>query len=205
MKLKIGCLASGSGSNFEAIANSCHSGILKELAEVSVLITNVPDAKCLERAKRFNIPWVVIPSKSFQGTREEYDQLLIKELLKYKVNLVCLAGYMRFVSSTFLSAFPNSVMNIHPALLPSFKGLHAQKQALEYGVKYSGCTVHLVDELEDHGPIIVQKVVPVHDDDTEESLTNRILEQEHIAYSEAIKLFAEGRLIIEGRKVKIKI
>lgn len=204
MKLKIGCLASGSGSNFEAIALSSQSGILKDLAEIAVLITNNPEAKCIDRAKKFNIPFVIIPSKSFQGTREEYDGLLINELMRYGVELVCLAGYMRFVSSKFLNAFPNRVMNIHPALLPSFKGLHAQKQALEYGVKYSGCTVHFVDELEDHGPIIVQKVVPVLDDDTEDSLTKRILEQEHIAYSEAIKLYAEGRLIIEGRKVKIK-
>ncbi len=204
MKLKIGCLASGSGSNFEAIAQSCQAGILKDLAEIVVLITNNPDAKCIERAKKFNIAVVSIPSKSFQGTREEYDTLLINELKKYSVELVCLAGYMRFVSPRFLTAFPNRVMNIHPALLPSFKGLHAQKQALEYGVKYSGCTVHFVDEFEDHGPIIVQKVVPVLDDDTEESLTKRILEQEHIAYSEAIKLFAEHRLLIEGRRVKIK-
>lgn len=202
--MKIGCLASGSGSNFEAIASSCVSGILKDISEIAVLITNNPDAKCIERAKKFNIPTLIIPSKTFQGSREDYDQLLVNELNKYKVDLVCLAGYMRFVSPLFLKAFPNRVINIHPALLPSFKGLHAQRQALEYGVKYSGCTVHFVDELEDHGPIIVQKVVPVYDDDTEDSLTKRILEQEHIAYSEAIKLYAEQRLIIEGRKVKIK-
>jgi len=204
MSLKIGCLASGSGSNFEAIALACSSGILKDIAEIVVLVSNNPAAKCLERAKKFNIPTVVVPSKDFKGSREEFDTLLVNELNKHGVELVCLAGYMRFVSSVMLNAFKDRVLNIHPALLPSFKGLHAQKQALEYGVKYAGCSVHFVDELGDNGPIIVQKVVPVEDDDTEESLSKRILEQEHIAYSEAIKLLAENKLTIEGRVVKIK-
>ena len=202
-KLRIGCLASGSGSNFESIVNSCFNGLLNSSAEVAILISNIPDAKCLDRAKKYNIPSIVIPSKSFIGSREEYDQKLIEILKMNNVELICLTGYMRFVSKLFLDSFPGKVMNIHPALLPSFKGLHAQKAALDYGVKVAGCTVHFVDEKEDNGPIIIQKVVNVQEDDTEESLAARILQQEHIAFSEAIKLFAEKRLKIEGRKVKI--
>ncbi|MFX1257124.1 MAG: phosphoribosylglycinamide formyltransferase [Promethearchaeota archaeon] len=202
-KLKIGAIASGSGSNFEAIVQACESGILKGKADVKVLICNKPGAFCMERAKNHNIPFVLIESDKHEGTREEFDQKVIEVLKKYKCQLIVLVGYMRFVSKHFIDTFNGNVMNIHPALLPSFKGMHAHEDALAYGVKVSGVTVHFVDPEEDHGPIIVQKAVPVYDTDTKETLASRILEWEHKAFPKAIELFVDKRLHVDGRIVRI--
>ena len=202
-KLKIGAIASGSGSNFEAIVQATETGILKDKASVEVLICNKPGKYCMERAKNHDIPAVLIESDKHEGSREEFDQKLIDVLKKYECELIVLVGYMRFVSSHFIKAFNGSVMNIHPALLPSFKGMHAHRDALEYGVKVSGVTVHFVDPEEDHGPIIIQKAVPVNDTDTKETLGPRILEWEHKAFSKAIELFYEKRLHVDGRIVRI--
>jgi len=202
-KLKVGAIASGSGSNFEAIAQSCEDGILKDKASVEVLICNKAGAYCMERANNHNIPVALIESENHKGTREEFDQKMIDILKKYECELVVLVGYMRFVSQHFIEALNGNVMNIHPALLPSFKGMHAHNDALEYGVKVSGVTVHFVDVKEDHGPIIIQKAVPVYDTDTKETLGPRILEWEHKAFPKAIELFHEKRLHIDGRIVRI--
>ena len=203
VKLKIGAIASGSGSNFEAIVQSCESGILKEKAEVSVLLCNKPGKYCMTRAKNHGIPSVLIESDKHEGTREEFDQKMIDVLRKYECELIVLVGYMRFVSKLFIEAFNGNVMNIHPALLPSFKGMHAHRDALAYGVKVSGVTVHFVDPEEDHGPIILQKCVPVYDTDTEETLGPRILEWEHKAFPKAIELFVDNRLRVDRRIVRI--
>lgn len=203
VKLKVGAIASGSGSNFEAIVQSCESGILKEKAEVSVLICNKPGKYCMTRAKNHGIPSVLIESDKHEGTREEFDQKMIDVLRKYECELIVLVGYMRFVSKYFIKTFNGNVMNIHPALLPSFKGMHAHRDALAYGVKVSGVTVHFVDPDEDHGPIIIQKCVPVYDTDTEETLGPRILEWEHKAFPKAIELFVDKRLRIDDRLVRI--
>jgi phosphoribosylglycinamide formyltransferase-1 len=202
-KLKMGAIASGSGSNFEAIVNACEAGILKDKATVEVLICNKAGAYCMERAKNHNIPYVLIESDSHIGTREEFDQKMIEVLDKYECELVVLVGYMRFVSEMFLNHFNGNIMNIHPALLPSFKGMHAHEDALAYGVKISGVTVHFVDIHEDHGPIIIQKCVPVYDADTKDTLGPRILDWEHKAFPKAIELFCDGRLHIDGRIVRI--
>lgn len=202
-KLKIGAVASGSGSNFEAIVQSCESGILKEKAIVKVLICNKAGAFCMERAKNHNIPYVLIESDIHKGTREEFDQKMRDILRKYECELIVLVGYMRFVSQYFIDAFNGNVMNIHPALLPSFKGMHAHEDALAYGVKVSGVTVHFVDANADHGPIIIQKCVPVYDTDTKETLGPRILKWEHKAFPKAIELFCDGRLHVDGRIVRI--
>ena len=202
-KLKIGAIASGSGSNFEAIVNACETGILKDKATVEVLICNKTGAYCIERAKNHNIPHVLIESDKYEGTREEFDQKMIEVLDKYGCELIVLVGYMRFVSEMFLNHFKGNIMNIHPALLPSFKGMHAHEDTLAYGVKVSGVTVHFVDIREDHGPIIIQKCVPVYDTDTKETLGPRILKWEHKAFPKAIELFCDKRLHIEGRIVKI--
>ena len=202
-KLKIGAIASGSGSNFEAIVESTETGILKDKASVEVLICNKAGAFCMERAKNHNIPTVLIESDKHEGTREEFDQKMIDILEGYECKLIVLVGYMRFVSKMFIEHFNGNVMNIHPALLPSFKGMHAHEDALVYGVKVSGVTVHFVDPEEDHGPIIIQKAVPVYDTDTKDTLGPRILEWEHKAFPKAIELFYEGRLHIDGRIVKI--
>ncbi|MFX0147158.1 MAG: phosphoribosylglycinamide formyltransferase [Candidatus Hodarchaeota archaeon] len=203
-KVKIGAIASGSGSNFEAIVKACKEGILKEKASVEVLICNKPNAFCMERAKNHGIPFVLIESdKYLDRPREDYDQLMINKLKKFNCNLIVLVGYMRLVSHNFIKAFNGNVMNIHPALLPSFRGMHAHKDALEHGVKISGATVHFVDVHADHGPIIIQKCVPVYDSDTEETLGARILEWEHKIFPKAIELFCDGRLHIEGRIVRI--
>ncbi|MFX1499188.1 MAG: phosphoribosylglycinamide formyltransferase [Promethearchaeota archaeon] len=203
-KVKIGAIASGSGSNFEAIVLACKSGILKEKASVDVLICNKSGAFCMERAKRLEIPFFLIESdKLLDKPREEFDKLMINVLRRYDCELIVLVGYMRLVSQKFLNTFNGNVMNIHPALLPSFKGMHAHKDALEYGVKISGTTVHFVDNKSDHGPIIIQKCVPVYDTDTEETLSNRILEWEHKIFPKAIELFSDGRLHIDGRIVRI--
>lgn len=202
-KTKIGAIASGSGSNFEAIVQSTKTGLLKDKASVEVLICNKTGKYCIERAKNHNIPFVVIESDNHQGTREEFDAKMIDVLKQYDCELIVLVGYMRLVSPMFIQAFNGNVMNIHPALLPSFKGMHAHREVLEYGVKVSGCTVHFVDPEEDHGPIILQKCVPVLDSDTEDSLGARVLEWEHKIFPKCIELFHDKRLHVIGRKVKI--
>jgi len=194
---KIGILLSGRGSNFEAIADSVAAGRLS--AEIAIVISNRPDAPGLESARRRGLNARLIPSKG--RVRDEHDAEVIAALKEAQVDLVCLAGYMRLLSAEFVRAFHHRILNIHPSLLPAFPGLDAQKQALEYGVKVSGCTVHFVDEHLDHGPVILQKTVPVLDTDDERSLSARILEQEHIAYSEAVGLVLSGEIEIRERKV----
>jgi phosphoribosylglycinamide formyltransferase 1 len=194
---KLGILLSGRGSNFEAIADSIKAGKLH--AEIAIVISNRADAPGLESAKRRGLNAVLIPSKG--RVREEHDADVIAAMHHAQVDLICLAGYMRLLSSHFIQAFPNRIINIHPSLLPAFPGIDAQKQALEYGVKVTGCTVHFVDEHLDHGPIILQKTVPVLDRDDVQALSARILEQEHTAYSEAIGLLLSGEVEIQGRAV----
>ncbi|HKV95354.1 MAG TPA: phosphoribosylglycinamide formyltransferase [Candidatus Angelobacter sp.] len=194
---KLGILLSGRGSNFEAIANSIAAGRLR--AEIAIVISNRADAPGLESAKRRGLNAALIPSKG--RVREEHDADVVAALKQAQVDLVCLAGYMRLLSADFIRAFPNRIVNIHPSLLPAFPGMEAQKQALEYGVKVTGCTVHFVDEHLDHGPIILQKTVPVLDGDDVQTLSARILQQEHIAYSEAIGLVLSGEIEVQDRKV----
>ena len=194
---KLGILLSGRGSNFEAIADSIKAGRLH--AEIAIVISNRADAPGLESARRRGLNAVLIPSKS--RVREEHDADVIAALHHAQVDLICLAGYMRLLSPHFIQAFPNRIVNIHPSLLPAFPGMDAQKQALEYGVKVTGCTVHFVDEHLDNGPIILQKTVPVLDGDDHHMLSARILEQEHAAYSEAIRLVLSGEVEIQGRAV----
>jgi phosphoribosylglycinamide formyltransferase 1 len=195
----LGILLSGRGSNFEAIADNVASGRLD--AKIAVVISNRPEAPGIESARRRGLTALVIPSKG--KPREEHDREVVAALREHQVDLVCLAGYMRLLSAWFVQQFSNRILNIHPALLPAFPGLEAQKQALDYGVKVSGCTVHFVDADLDHGAIILQKTVPVLDGDDEHTLAARILEQEHIAYSEAIRIVLEGKYRIEGRRVII--
>jgi phosphoribosylglycinamide formyltransferase-1 len=199
-KGRLGILLSGRGSNFIAIADNVKSGKLN--AEIAVVISNRGDAPGIAVAKQRGLNAVVIPSKG-RG-REEHDSEVIAALRNANVDLVILAGYMRLLSPEFIHAFPQKILNIHPSLLPAFPGLDAQRQALEYGVKVTGCTVHFVDEHLDHGPIIVQRTVPVLADDSLETLSARILEQEHIAYSEAIAKVISGECVIEGRCVKTR-
>ena len=194
----IGILLSGRGSNFEAIAKNVASGQIPD-ARISLVISNVPDAGGLAIARQLGSTAVVIPSKGKQ--REDHDREMVAALREHKVDLICLAGYMRLLSPWFVQQFPRRILNIHPSLLPAFPGLEAQQQAFAYGVKVSGCTVHFVDEELDHGAIIVQKAVPVLESDDEHTLAARILEQEHIAYSEAIKMVLEGRFEIVGRRL----
>ena len=196
MPHKLGILLSGRGSNFLAIAESCRAGRLD--AEIAIVISNVADAAGLARAQEMGLAARLIASKG--RVREEHDREVIAALQEKKVELVCLAGYMRLLSAEFVRAYPNRVLNIHPSLLPAFPGLDAQKQAVDYGVKVSGCTVHIVDEHLDHGPIVVQKTVPVLDRDDEHTLADRILEQEHIAYTEAINIMLNGAKV-SGRRV----
>jgi phosphoribosylglycinamide formyltransferase-1 len=198
MSHRIGVLLSGRGSNFEALADSIAVGRIPG-AEIVLVISNREDALGLERAAARGIPARVIPSKGLQ--REAYDKLVVSELERARVELVCLAGFMRLLSPYFVASFPQRILNIHPSLLPSFPGLEAQRQALEYGVKFSGCTVHLVDENLDAGPILAQAIVPVRDDDTDETLSARILAEEHRLYTEAVRLILSGRYRIEGRRV----
>jgi phosphoribosylglycinamide formyltransferase 1 len=197
VKARLGILLSGRGSNFEAIADSVAAGRID--AEIAIVISNRPQARGLEVAQQRGLPAVCIPSKGMD--REIYDALLIQELKKRAVDLVCLAGFMRMLSAGFVRQFPQRILNIHPSLLPAFPGLEAQHQALQHGVKISGCTVHFVDEYLDAGPIILQAAVPVLDDDTEETLSARILREEHRIYSEAIRRVLSGKLQIEGRRV----
>ena len=194
---KLGILLSGRGSNFEAIAESIKAGRLQ--AEIAIVISNRADAPGLESAKRRGLNAVLIPSRG--RVREEHDAEVVAALRQAQVDLICLAGYMRLLSPDFIRAFSNRIINIHPSLLPAFPGIDAQKQALEYGVKVTGCTVHFVDEHLDHGPIILQKTVPVLDGDDVYTLSARILEQEHTAYSEAIDLLLSGEVEIQGRAV----
>src|SRR4051794_35354997 len=197
-KKKVGILLSGRGSNFLAIADSIDTGRIPN-AEIAVVISNKEDAPGVAAAKKRSLDARVIPSKG--KTREQHDAEMIKVLREKGVDLICLAGYMRLLSPEFIRAFPHRILNIHPSLLPAFPGLDAQKQAIEYGVKVSGCTVHLVDEALDHGPIILQTTVPVLPDDNEHSLAERILKEEHKAYSEAIALVLGGKISVQGRKV----
>ena len=194
----IGILLSGRGSNFVAIADNIDAGRIPG-ALIAVVISNRPEAPGIEIARQRGLEAHVIPSKGKQ--REEHDREVVAVLKEKRVELVCLAGYMRLLSAWFVQQFPNRILNIHPALLPSFPGLEGQKQALEYGVKVSGCTVHFVDEQLDHGAILVQRAVPVYDSDDEHTLADRILEQEHIAYSEAIRIVLEGNYEIVGRRM----
>jgi len=194
---KLGILLSGRGSYFEAIADSVHAGRLA--AEIAIVVANRADAPGLETARRLGLNAKLIVSKG--RSREDHDAEVVRALKEAQVDLVCLAGYMRLLSPEFIRAFPNRILNIHPSLLPAFPGLEAQKQALEYGAKISGCTVHFVDERLDHGAIILQRSVPVLESDDVHTLSARILEQEHIAYTEAIRLLLSGKIEIQGRRV----
>ncbi|HXE89500.1 MAG TPA: phosphoribosylglycinamide formyltransferase [Terriglobales bacterium] len=193
----LGILLSGRGTNFQAIADSCDAGRIP--ARISVVISNRTEAPGIAIARQRGLPALVIPSKGKQ--REEHDREVVAALQEAKVDLVCMAGYMRLLSPWFVQQFPQRILNIHPSLLPAFPGLEAQKQALQYGVKVSGCTVHFVDEQLDHGAILVQRTVPVLDTDDEHTLAARILEQEHIAYTEAINIVLGGRFEVVGRRV----
>jgi phosphoribosylglycinamide formyltransferase-1 len=199
--MKIGILISGRGSNMVAIVEAVQSGRIPD-SEVVVVLSDKKSAQGLERAKERGIETVVAARNG--RTREEHDAEIVAELKKRNVELVCLAGYMRLLSSDFVRAFPDKIVNIHPSLLPAFPGLDAQRQAIEYGVKISGCTVHFVDDDLDHGAIILQKTVEVEDEDTAETLSARILEQEHALYVEALKRIAAGKIKIDGRRVLIK-
>jgi phosphoribosylglycinamide formyltransferase-1 len=198
MRKRIGVLLSGRGSNFEALADSVSAGRIRN-AEIALVLSNREGAPGIERAKARGLATRVIPSKGLE--REAYDRQVVAALREAKVELVCLAGYMRLLSPYFVAAFPQRILNIHPSLLPSFPGLESQKQALDYGVKLAGCTVHFVDENLDAGPIVLQAVVPVEGSDTEDTLSARILKEEHRIYSEAVEIVLEGKYKIEGRRV----
>ncbi len=200
-KFKLAVLVSGQGTNLQAIIDQIEQGTLA--AEIPIVISNVKEAFALERAKNHGIKPVFLAPKSYSG-KEEFERALIDLLQAEAVDLVCLAGFMRILGKTFINSFAGKIINIHPSLLPAFPGLHPQRQALEHGVKFSGCTVHFVDESIDSGPIILQSVVPVYDSDDEEALSGRILEQEHIIYPRAIQLMVENRLTVSERKVTQK-
>ncbi len=193
----LGVLISGRGTNLQAILDAVRDGKLR--ARIGVVISNVATAAGLERAKKAGAPTTVIDHKTF-ATREEFDRRVVEELQSHGVDVVCLAGFMRLLSPVLIRAFSGRILNIHPSLLPSFPGLHGQREALEYGAKVSGCTVHIVDEELDHGPILLQTAVPVKNDDTEESLSARILKEEHRIYPEAIGLLLDRKFEIEGRR-----
>ena len=197
---RLGILISGRGSNFEAIARAIDTGALD--AEIAVVLSNRADAAGLETARAKGLTTVCLPSKGLD--REIYDRQVIAALREHRVDLVCLAGFMRLLSSTFIREFPNRILNIHPSLLPAFPGLDAQHQALAHGVKIAGCTVHFVDEDLDAGPIILQASVPVLDDDTNETLSARILGEEHRLYSQAIAIVLSGKYRVEGRRVILR-
>jgi phosphoribosylglycinamide formyltransferase-1 len=199
--LKLGVLASGRGSNFQSIIDEIEAGSLN--ASISLLITDNPDAYAIERAKKQSIKHLYLNPHDFKSKNDFYTRIA-KELVKRDVDLVILAGFMRIVGKPLIEAFPNRIMNIHPALLPAFPGLHSQKQAVDYGVRVSGCTVHFVDEGMDTGPIIIQAAVVVSPDDTEDTLSERILRLEHKIFPYAIRLYSEGRLYADGRTIKIK-
>ena len=195
----LGILLSGRGSNFVAIADSIDAGRIPD-ARIAVVISNRAEAPGIATARQRGLEVLVIPSKG--RPRQEHDRAVVAALKQHRVDLVCLAGYMRLLSPWFVQQYPQRILNIHPSLLPAFPGLEAQEQAFAYGVKVSGCTVHFVDEELDHGAIIVQKAVPVLDDDDEHTLAARILEQEHVAYTEAIKIVLSGKFAVSGRKLK---
>ena len=201
MKKRIGVLLSGRGSNFEALADSIEAGRLPN-TEIAIVMSNREGAPGIDKARARQIPTGVIPSKGLE--REAYDRLVVTALQENKVDLVCLAGYMRLLSPHFVSAFPNRILNIHPSLLPSFPGLESQRQALEHGAKFAGCTVHFVDENLDAGPIVMQACVPIEDSDTPETLSERILLEEHRIYTEAVRIVLEGRYRMDGRRVLIQ-
>jgi phosphoribosylglycinamide formyltransferase-1 len=198
MKSRIGVLLSGRGSNFVALADSVDSARIPN-SEIALVLSNREGAPGIDRAKERGLPTRVISSKGLE--RETYDRQVVAALHESKVDLICLAGYMRLLSPYFVAAFPNRILNIHPSLLPSFPGLESQRQALEYGVKFAGCTVHFVDENLDAGPIVLQAIVEVKDDDTDATLSERILKEEHRIYSEAVKMILEGNFKISGRRV----
>jgi phosphoribosylglycinamide formyltransferase-1 len=198
MKKRIGVLLSGRGSNFEALAEGVAAGRIPDV-EIAIVIANREGTQGIERAKTRGIATREISSRGLE--REAYDRQIVAVLEQYKVDLVCLAGYMRLLSPYFVQCFTQRILNIHPSLLPSFPGLESQRQALEYGVKFAGCTVHFVDENLDAGPIVLQAVVPVLDNDTPDSLSERILREEHRIYTEAVKIVLDGRFKIEGRRV----
>ncbi len=198
MTKRIAVLLSGRGSNFEALADGVAAGRIPN-AEIAIVLSNREGAPGIEKAQQRKIMTRVIPSKGLE--REAYDRQVVAVLREQKIDLVCLAGYMRLLSPFFVASFPNRILNIHPSLLPSFPGLESQRQALEYGVKFAGCTVHFVDENLDAGPIVLQSAVRVLDDDTEATLSARILAEEHRIYSEAVRIVLEGRYRIEGRRV----
>jgi phosphoribosylglycinamide formyltransferase-1 len=195
--VRLGILLSGRGSNFNAIAESIRDGRLKRV-EIAVVISNVPEAAGISAVQQLGLPHAVLVSKG--RARGEHDADVVRCLLDHRVDLVCLAGYMRLLSPEFIAAFPNRILNIHPSLLPAFPGLDAQQQAFDYGVKWAGCTVHFVDERLDHGAIILQRAIPVLDDEDEHSLAERILVEEHIAYIEAIARVVSGEWEIRGRR-----
>lgn len=200
-KVGIGVLVSGSGSNLQSIIDHIEAGKLD--AEIKVVLSNTPDAYALERCRKHRIPSLVIDHRRFDS-RENFDREMIRALNSSGVELVVMAGFLRILSRDFFRAFPLRIVNIHPALLPAFPGVHVQRKAVEYGVRFAGCTVHFADEGVDTGPIIIQAVVPVNEDDTPETLSARILKEEHRIYPQAIQYFAEGRLAVEGRRVLIR-
>jgi phosphoribosylglycinamide formyltransferase 1 len=200
-KNRIGVLLSGRGSNFEALADSIGTGRLPN-AEISIVLSHRHGAPGVEKARARGLATQVILSKGLE--REAYDKLVVAALQEEKVDLVCLAGYMRLLSPHFIKAFPGRILNIHPSLLPSFPGLESQRQALEHGAKFSGCTVHFVDENLDAGPIVMQACVPIEDSDTPETLSERILREEHRIYTEAVRIVLEGRYRMDGRRVLIQ-
>jgi phosphoribosylglycinamide formyltransferase-1 len=200
-KLPLGLLVSGNGSNLQAIIDRCEDGTLA--AQINVVLSNKRTAYALERCRKHQIPAMVIDPQEF-SSRESFDDTVVEILKAAGVELVVMAGFMRILSPVFFLSFPQRIMNIHPALLPAFPGVHVQRKALDYGVRFSGCTVHFADEGVDTGPIISQSVVPVYDDDTEETLADRILKEEHRIYPQAIQYYAEGRIEVVGRKVHIK-
>ncbi|WP_020675731.1 phosphoribosylglycinamide formyltransferase [Geopsychrobacter electrodiphilus] len=199
-KLRLGILASGGGTNLQSIIDGCAAGTLS--AEVAIVICNNPGAGALTRAETAGLKTCCINHRDFTR-RSDFDSKVVKQLQAANVELVVLAGFMRIISPVFLEAYPQRIINIHPALLPAFPGLHVQQQAIDYGARFSGCTVHLVDAGVDTGPIVLQAVVPVLEDDSAEDLAARILIEEHKIYPQAIQLFAEGRLLIENRRVRI--
>ncbi len=200
-KINLGVLVSGSGSNLQAIIDNVEKGLLD--AVIKVVISNNSNAYALVRSEKHNIPTAVIKHSNY-AEREDFDQKMIDVLKSFSVDLVVMAGFMRLLTPLFLNAFPMKIMNIHPAILPAFPGIHAQKRAADYGVRFSGATVHFADEGVDSGPIIIQAIVPAYDDDTEDTLAARILREEHRIYSQAIQFYAEGRIEVIGRKVRIK-
>lgn len=202
MKKRIGVLLSGRGSNFEALADSLGSGRLPN-AEIAIVLSNREGAPGIEKARGRGITTKVISSKGLD--REAYDKLVVGALQEERVDLVCLAGYMRLLSPHFVAAFPDRILNIHPSLLPSFPGLESQRQALEHGTKFSGCTVHFVDENLDAGRIVMQACVQIEDSDTPETLSERILQEEHRIYTEAVRIVLEGRYRIDGRRVLLDL